>query len=1033
MVGIGELERKTQNRVVQLFQKGLGYDYLGDWHDRLDNSHVERGLLTKWLTTQGHSPTVIARVLREIDIACVIGGGKNLYDANKAVYSLLRYGVKVKDEGEDQNQTVWLINWSEVDKNHFAFAEEVSIKGENTKRPDVVIYINGLALGVVELKRSSKSVSEGIRQNITNQDGQFIRDFFATMQFCFAGNDTEGLRYGTIGTPENHYYEWKEGVANTYDNPLDYGLSLMCGKARLLELIHDFVVFDKGIKKLARHNQYRGVTKAHPYVRDRRNGIIWHTQGSGKSLTMVWLAKWIRENVQGGRVLVITDRTELDDQIEKVFKGVDEHIYRTGSGDDLISALNSKEEWLIGSLIHKFGRQGDAGEEKAMETYLADLKKALPSDFKAKGEIFVFVDECHRTQSGKLHEAMKAILQEASFIGFTGTPLLHTDKQTTMEVFGTFIDEYRFDEAIEDKVVLDLHYDPRDIDQNLSSQSKVDDWFNAHTSALTASAKAQVMLKWATMQKLLSSQDRLAKIVQDITMDMIQKPRLMSGSGNAMLVCSSIYDACKVYELAQQSVELKGKCAVITSYAPQPSDIANEHTGQGDTEAIYKYNTYRKMLASFFEETEDQAMGRTEEFEAQVKRRFLNEPAQMRLLIVVDKLLTGFDAPSATYLYIDKKMENHGLFQAICRVNRLDGEDKDKGHIVDYKDLFNSLGKAIVDYTSEAFAGYEEKDISGILVDRLERGKDKLDEAREAIKALCEPVDQPKEYSDYQSYFVGDALDQAAVAANEAKRIALYQCTASYTRAFANLATEMSAAGYSAQEEIEIKDEVYFYSHLSGQIKLASNDYVDMKKFEPAMRQLLDMYVRAEDSEKLTDFEDMGLIELVVKSDIDTLLNPENTPFDTEEAMAEAIATNVSRRIIDERQVNPAYFDKMSEVLVRLIDERRQGAIDYKDFLEAVKELAQEFSNSGGSVHATTYPSEIDSLGKRALFDNFGRDVEWVLSVVKAVVENKTAGWVSSPMPQPKRAVLKAIYEAVGDDIDPQDVLEIVMVQNEFQ
>jgi type I restriction enzyme, R subunit len=1032
MVGIGELERKTQNRVVQLFQKGLGYDYLGDWHDRAGNSPVERDLLTTWLTTQGHSPTVIARVLREIDIACVIGGGKNLYDANKALYSLLRYGVKVKDEGEDQNQTVWLIKWDEVDQNHFAIAEEVSIKGENTKRPDVVIYINGLALGVVELKRSSKSVSEGIRQNITNQQGSFIRDFFATMQFCFAGNDTEGLRYGTIGTPENHYYEWKEAVENTFDSPLDYGLSLMCGKARLLELIHDFVVFDKGIKKLARHNQHRGVTKAQAYIRDRRNGIIWHTQGSGKSLTMVWLAKWIRENVQGGRVLVITDRTELDDQIEKVFKGVDEHIYRTGSGDDLISALNSKEEWLIGSLVHKFGRQGDAGEEKAMETYLADLKKALPSDFKAKGEIFVFVDECHRTQSGKLHEAMKAILPNASFIGFTGTPLLRTDKQTTMEVFGTFIDEYRFDEAIEDKVVLDLHYDPRDIDQTLSSQSKVDDWFDAHTSALTASAKAQVMLKWATMQKLLSSQDRLAKIVQDITMDMIQKPRLMSGSGNAMLVCSSIYDACKVYELAQNSVELKGRCAVITSYVPQASDIANEHTGHGDTETIYKYNTYRKMLANFFEETEDQAMGKAEEFEAQVKRRFLNEPAQMRLLIVVDKLLTGFDAPSATYLYIDKKMENHGLFQAICRVNRLDGEDKDKGHIVDYKDLFNSLGKAIVDYTSEAFSGYEERDISGILADRLERGKEKLDEAREAIKALCEPVAQPKEYDDFKQFFVGNSLDQAEVALNETKRIALYRCTASYTRAFANLATEMTAAGYSAQEEKRIKDEVYFYSHLSGQIKLASGDYVDMKKFEPAMRQLLDMYVRADDSEKLTDFEDMGLIELVVNSDLDSLLNPENTPFETEEAMAEAIATNVSRRIIDERQVNPAYFDKMSEVLIKLIEERRQGAIDYKSFLEAVKELAQQLSGTGKG-NLTSYPDEIDTPGKRALFDNFGQDITWVSAVVKAIAQNKTAGWVTSPMPQPKRAVLKAIYDAVGDKIDPQDVLDIVMVQNEFQ
>lgn len=1032
MVGIGELERKTQNRVVRFFEDHLGYDVLGDWHDRDVNSHIERGLLTDWLSAQGHSGTVIARVLREVDISCTIGGGRNLYDANKALYSLLRYGVKVKDEGEDQNQTVWLINWDEVDRNHFAIAEEVSIKGENIKRPDVVIYVNGLALGVIELKRSSVSVSEGIRQNITNQDGQFIRDFFTTMQFCFAGNDTEGLRYGTIGTPEKHYYQWKEEVENTFDTPLDYGLNLMCGKARLLELIHDYVVFDKGIKKLARHNQYRGVTKAQEYIRDRRNGIIWHTQGSGKSLTMVWLAKWIRENVQGARVLVITDRTELDDQIEKVFKGVDEHIYRTRSGDDLIAALNTKEEWLIGSLVHKFGRQGDAGEEKAMEAFLEDINKALPSDFEAKGEIFVFVDECHRTQSGKLHEAMKAILPNASFIGFTGTPLLRTDKRTTMEVFGTFIDEYRFDEAIADEVVLDLHYDPRDIDQELTSQKNVDDWFDAHTSKLTVSAKSQVMLKWGTMQRLLSSRDRLAKIVQDITMDMIKKPRLMNGSGNAMLVCSSIYDACKVYELAQQSVELTGKCAVITSYAPQTSDIANEHTGQGDTEAIFKYNIYRQMLADFFEETPDEAMGKTEEFEAKVKQRFLDQPAQMRLLIVVDKLLTGFDAPSATYLYIDKKMENHGLFQAICRVNRLDGEDKDKGHVVDYKDLFNSLGKAIVDYTSEAFSGYEERDIGGLLADRLERGKERLDDAREAIKALCEPVIQPKNYEDYQRYFVGDPVDKDAVALSESKRIALYRCTAAYTRAFANLANEMQAAGYSAQEEATIKEEVYQFSHLGSQIKLSSGDYVDMKQFEPAMRQLLDMYVRANDSEKLTDFEDMGLIELVVNSDLESLLDTGNTPFDTEEAMAEAIATNVSRRIIDERQVNPAYFDKMSEVLVTLIEERRQGAIDYKSFLEAVKELAKQVANSGTS-NLTPYPNEVNTPGKQSLYDNFGQVIDWVLKVEHAVLRYKTAGWVNSPMPQPQRAVLRAIYEAVGDTHDPQAVLEIVMVQDEFQ
>jgi type I restriction enzyme R subunit len=491
-------------------------------------------------------------------------------------------------------------------------------------------------------------------------------------------------------------------------------------------------------------------------------------------------------------------------------------------------------------------------------------------------------------------------------------------------------------------------------------------------------------------------------------------------------------EACKVYELAQQSVALAGQCAVISSYAPQASDIANQHSGQGVNETVFKYNTYRKMLADFFEESEDEAMGKVEEFEARVKQRFIEEPAQMRLLIVVDKLLTGFDAPSATYLYIDKKMENHGLFQAICRVNRLDGEDKDKGHIVDYKDLFNSLGSAIVDYTSEAFSGYEERDITGLLADRLERGRERLDDAREAIKALCEPVAEPKDYQDYKDFFIGDMLDPECVAANEPKRIALYRCTAAYTRAYANLANEMGEAGYSPSEEAAIKAEVDHYSQLCGQIKLASGDFVDMKQFEPAMRQLLDMYVRAEDSQKLTDFEDMGLIELVVKSDIETLLMPGETPFDSDEAMAEAIATNVSRRLIDERQVNPAYYDKMSEVLLSLVEERRQGAIDYKNFLEAVKELAEEFVASG-KPNLSGYPDAIDTVGKQALWDNFEQDAEWVTKVVDAVERSKTSGWVDAPMPQPQRAVLRAIYEAVGDAHDPQAILEIVMAQHEFK
>ena len=276
---------------------------------------------------------------------------RGLYDRNKEVYQLLRYGVKVKTDVGENTETVWLIDWKNPGDNHFAIAEEVTVPAAEAKaygkRPDVVLYVNGIALGVLELKRSTVSVAQGIRQNLDNQKKDFIEHFFSTMQLVMAGNDTEGLRYGTIQTPEKYYLTWKEDAL--VENPLDRALIQLCGKARFLELIHDFTVFDVGTKKLCRHNQYFGVRAAEDHVRRREGGIIWHTQGSGKSLTMVWLAKWIRENVKDARVLIITDRTELDEQIESVFKGVSEEIYRTKSGADLVATARRRT-----SLAHLF-------------------------------------------------------------------------------------------------------------------------------------------------------------------------------------------------------------------------------------------------------------------------------------------------------------------------------------------------------------------------------------------------------------------------------------------------------------------------------------------------------------------------------------------------------------------------------------------------------------------------------------------------------------------------------------------------------
>lgn len=992
MTKVGSIERITQNRVVKLFQEELGYSYLGNWEENRENSNIEEEYLTTYLLKKGYNNAQITKAIYELKTTAN-NFSDSLYTTNKNVYELLRYGADIKTEVGKNTEKVHFIDWKYWDKNDFAIAEEVTIKGNKTKRPDIVIYVNGIALGVLELKRSTITINDGIRQNITNQQDRFIQPFFATVQYLFAGNDTEGLRYGAIKTPEKYYLKWKEDIAENSRNLLDKYVLKMCNKQRFLEIIYNFIVFDGGVKKLPRVHQYFGVKEAQKHINRYEGGIIWHTQGSGKSITMVYLAKWILENNPNARVAILTDRDELDKQIESVFKATDEKIYRTKSGRDLMQKLSNPTPRLLCSLVHKFGKR-DIGNFNAF------IKEIESQPSQTVGELFVFVDECHRTQSGRLHRTMKAMLPNAVFVGFTGTPLLKKDKQTSLEIFGKYIHTYKFNEGVEDGVILDLVYEARDIDQRLTSQKRIDEWFEAKTRGLNDFQKSEIKKKWGTMQKVLSSRSRMERVVTDIVFDFSTKQRLSSQNGNAILVASSIYEACRYYELFLKT-PLKDKCAIVTSYTPHTSDVTTEDTGAStDTEKEFMYNLYTEILGS----------KTTEQYEDWAKAKFSDEPANMQLLIVVSKLLTGFDAPSCTYLYIDKSMQDHGLFQAICRVNRLDTADKQFGYIVDYKDLFKKVENAVAVYTTDLdYDEFEAKDIDIMLQDRLKVGKERLDNALEEIHILCEPVASPKDTLAYIHYFCGNTEVEEELKARETQRTALYKKTVSLIRAYANIADEMEEAGYSESEVIGIKKELDYYLKLREEIKKASGETLDLKTYEADMRHLIDTYIQADEPETISPFADMPLLDIIVKSGIADAINsmPDGVKSN-QGAIAETIENNVRKKIIKEHLIDPAFFEEMSKLLSEIIKERKANAISYAEYLEKIAELAKKV-NEGKSEET---PESLVTIAQRALYNNLDRNEALAMQIDSAVKSVKRDGWRGN---LPKEREIKAeIYKQLA-------------------
>lgn len=872
------------------------------------------------------SPKNISRAVEELNMPL----NEGLNATNQKISDKLILGTSYDEEladGDRKSFSLCYIDFDNLENNVFHFTEEYTVsrqtttETEKTRRPDLVLFINGIPIAVIELKKSSINAEQGISQMIRNHGINEIPHLFKYIQLTLAGNNFNP-QYATTGTPAKFYAVWEEEnsqqltdfVSNRTISKLDQTIFSLFTKSRVLELLHSFILFDKRIKKVARYQQYFAIreifNKIQTFAPDgsRAGGLIWHTQGSGKSLTMAMLTRLLKREIIGSRIIVVTDRKDLDSQIHTTFQNSEIQAGRASSGHDLIEKLQSGLT-VITTLIHKF------------ET--VKNEKLIIRD----PNIFILVDESHRTQGGDLHKAMKKVFPLACYLGFTGTPLLKREKSSIAK-FGGLIHRYTIDQAVKDKAVLPLLYEGRLVEQWISDKAGLDRRFEMISRDLNLEQKADLKQKWARFSRVASSERRLEMIALDINEHYTKN---FQGTGfKAMLATSSKYEAIKYHELFEVYGNIK------TAFVISATDTREGHEEVDENNKLYVAEAWAKVIKRYGDE---------ESFLESVKGKFIDSD-EIELLIVVDKLLTGFDAPCAAVLYIDKELKEHNLLQAIARVNRL-SEGKEYGFIVDYRGLLGNLDKALTSYG--ALAGFDEEDLTGAVIDiKAEIAKVKTFYSH--LQDLFNPVANKNDQESYQVFLADEEL-----------RKRFYDLLSQFARALKlSLSSDKSDEILAIEEIEQYKRSMKFYSELRRAIKIRYYEEVDFGKYEKEMQKLLDTFISANEVNQLTKL--VNIFEEDFDKELERLVG--------DNAKADTILSATAKVIRENREQNPSFYDKLSQKIEQIIQEYREGRLSEEDKLKHAKDI-RAILMTKQMDDDSRYPSEIiDKVCARALYDN---------------------------------------------------------------